>query len=254
LSLEWNFLTVLLLLGGFLSPLLWILGGVSALASVWAVVQQTMLTDVPVTHHRRLSKLLVGALHYIQPLARGWARVKRVWQQQPRTTRWSGLLPRLPWGPWRWRVILSYWTESGIEKDSILQSLIQQLREGGYPTLLDSGWKPWDLAIHEHLWSRIPIEVVVENHGEAKRLARFRISWHLSPVAKAILWTCGVFLVLGMLESKPWLVAVAGVTALAGFTWVTLKSMSAVQEMRKTISDVADRLNLLPLNGTHERT
>jgi hypothetical protein len=47
---------------------------------------------------------------------------------------------------------------------------------------------------------------------------------------------------------------VAGVTALAGFTWVTLKSMSAVQEMRKTISDVADRLNLLPLNGTHERT
>jgi O-antigen biosynthesis protein len=253
LSLEWNILTVLLLLGGFLSPLLWILGGLSGMASAWAVVQQTMLTDVPVTHHRRLGKLLVGALHYIQPLARGWARVKRVWQQQPRATRWPGFFQRFPWGTWRWRVMLSYWTEDGIEKDAILQSLIQQLREGGYPTLHDSGWKPWDLAIDEHLWSRIPIEVVVENHGGSKRLARFRLSWHLAPVAKAILWTCGVFLVLGMLGSKAWLVAVAGVAALAGFSWVTLKSGSAIQEMSQMIRDVATRLKLLPINGTHKK-
>ena len=149
--------------------------------------------------------------------------------------------------------MLSYWTEDGIEKDAILQSLIQQLREGGYPTLHDSGWKPWDLAIDEHLWSRIPIEVVVENHGGSKRLARFRLSWHLAPVAKAILWTCGVFLVLGMLGSKAWLVAVAGVAALAGFSWVTLKSGSAIQEMSQMIRDVATRLKLLPINGTHKK-
>jgi hypothetical protein len=254
LSLEWNILTVLLLLGGFLSPLLWILGCLSGMASAWAVVQQTMLTDVPVSHHRRLGKLLVGALHYIQPLVRGWARVKRVWQQQPRATRWPGFFQRFPWGTWRPRVMLSFWTEDGIEKDAILQSLIQQLREGGYPTLHDSGWKPWDLAIDEHLWSRIPIEVVVENHGGSKRLARFRLSWHLAPVAKAILWTCGVFLVLGMLESKTWLVVVAGVAALAGFAWVTLKSGSAIRELSQMIRDVATRLKLLPINGTHKRT
>jgi hypothetical protein len=116
----------------------------------------------------------------------------------------------------------------------------------------DSGWKPWDLAIDEHLWSRIPIEVVVENHGESKRLARFRISWHLAPVAKAILWTCGGFLVLGMLDSRPWLVAAAGIAALAGFSWVALKSVSAIQEMSKMIRDIAARLKLLAVNGTHE--
>jgi GT2 family glycosyltransferase len=252
LSLEWNIVTVLLLLGGFLSPLLLILGGLSGMASVWAVVQQTMLTDVPVKHHHRLGNLLVGALHYIQPLTRGWARVKRVWQQQPRATRGPGFLRQFPWGAWRRRVTLSYWTEDGIEKDAILQSLIQHLREGGYPTLTDSGWKPWDLAIDEHLWSRIPIEVVVENHGESKRLARYRISWHLAPVAKAILWTCGGFLVLGMLESEPWLVAVASIAALVSFSWAMLKSVSAMQEMRKMISDVAATLNLLPINGMHE--
>jgi hypothetical protein len=252
LSLEWNIVTVLLLLGGFLSPLLLIFGGLSGTASVWAVVQQTRLTDVPVKHHRRLGKLLVGALHYIQPLARGWARVKRVWQQQPRATLWTGLLRRFPWGTWKRRAILSYWTEEGIEKDVILQSLIQHLREGGYPTLTDSGWKPWDLAIDEHLWSRIPIEVVVENHGASKRLARFRISWHLAPVAKAILWTCGGFLILGMLEFKPWLAAVTGIVTLAGFSWVMLKSMSAIEEMSKMIRVVAAKLKLLHLNGMHE--
>jgi GT2 family glycosyltransferase len=251
LSLEWNIVTVLLLLGGFLSPLLLSIGGLSGLASVWAVVQQTVLTDVPVKHHRRLGKLLVGALHYIQPLVRGWARIKRVWQQQPRVTRWPDFLQRFLWGTWRRRVILSYWTEDGIEKDVLLQSLIQQLREGGYPTLTDSGWKPWDLAIDEHLWSRIPIEVVVENHGASKRLARFRISWHLAPVAKAILWTCGGFLVLGMLASGLWLVALAGIAALASFSWVMLKSVSAIQEMRKIIREVAAHLKLLPINGTH---
>jgi O-antigen biosynthesis protein len=249
LSLEWNILTGLLLLGGLLSPLLWILGGLSGMASVWAVVQQTMLTRVPVTHHRRLADLLVGVLHYIQPIARGWARFKRVWQQQARATRWPGFFQRFRWGTWRRRVILSYWTEDGIEKDAILQSLIQQLREGGYPTLHDSGWKPWDLAIDEHLWSRIPIEVVVENHGGTKRLARFRVSWHLAPVAKAILCTCGVFLVLGMLESKPWLVGLAAVAALAGFSWVILKSGSAIQEMGQMIRGVATTLKLLPIKG-----
>jgi hypothetical protein len=71
-------------------------------------------------------------------------------------------------------------------------------------------------------------------------------------VAKAILWTCGVFLVLGMLESKPWLVGVAGVAALAGFSWVTLRSGSVIQEMGQMIRNVAANLKLLPLNGTRK--
>jgi glycosyltransferase involved in cell wall biosynthesis len=253
LSLEWNILTLLLLGGGFLTPLMWILGGLSAMASVRAVVQQTMLTDVPVTQRQRLGKVLVGALHYVQPLARGWARVKRVWQQQARATRWSDLVQRCQWGTWQRRRVLSYWTQDGVEKEDILQALIQRLREGGYPTLHDSGWKPWDLAVDEHLWLRIPLEVVVENHGGTKRLARFRVSWHLAPVARAILWTCGVFLALGVLESVPWLTALAGVAALAGFSWVTFKSISAIQEMSQMIRRVAADLNLLPLDNTHNR-
>jgi hypothetical protein len=94
--------------------------------------------------------------------------------------------------------------------------------------------------------------VVVENHGGSMRLARFRISWRLAPVAKAILWTCGGFLVLGLLESGLWLVAVPSIAVLVGFAWVALKSVSAIHEMRQMISDVAAKLKLLPVNGKHE--
>jgi hypothetical protein len=252
LSLEWNIGTALLFLGGFLSPLLLILGGLSGLASVWAVVQQTVLADVPVKHHRRLSKLLVGMLHYIQPLARGWARIKRVVQQQPRPAHWLDLLPRFLGGAWKRRVTLSYWTEDGLEKDTVLQPLIQQLREAGYPTLTDSGWKPWDLAIDGHLWSRMPIDVVVENHGGSKRLVRLRISWKLTPVSKTLLWTCGGFLVLGVLDGQLWMVGAASLTALAILAWIAYKSTSAIHATSEMIRALAAQLQLLPINGKHQ--
>jgi GT2 family glycosyltransferase len=249
LALEWNIGTALLLLGGFLSPVLLLLGVLSGLASAWAVVRQTIVTDVPVTHHRGLGKLLVGAMHYVQPLARGWARVKRVVQQQPRPAHWPGLLQRVIGGLWRQCETLSFWAENSLEKDTILHPLIQQLREAGYPTLTDSGWKPWDLAVDGHLWSRIPIDVVVENHGSGKRLARLRVSWKLTPVSKAILWTCAGFLTLGVLEGQLWMVGLASTAALTFFARVMYKSTSAILEISALARAVAAQLSLLPINS-----
>jgi hypothetical protein len=74
----------------------------------------------------------------------------------------------------------------------------------------------------------------------------------LAPVAKATLWTCGGLLTLGMLEHRPWLVAAAGLVTLASFSWITLKSLSAIQEMTNMIRVVAAKLKLLPIHGTHE--
>jgi hypothetical protein len=46
---------------------------------------------------------------------------------------------------------------------------------------------------------------------------------------------------------------VVGVAALAGFSWVALKSGSAIQEMDRMIRDVAAHLKLVPINGTRKR-
>jgi hypothetical protein len=153
---------------------------------------------------------------------------------------------------WRRHAVVSYWTESGIEKDVILQPLLQQVRETGHPTLIDSGWKPWDLAIDAHLWSRVPVHVVVENHGGAKRLARFKIAWEFTPLAKVVLCACGGLLMLGLLDEQLWMVGAAVVAALAGIWWVAYKSVAVTQQMREIIKDVAAKLTLVPLRSRQE--
>lgn len=252
LSLEWNVLTALLLLGGFLSPMFSMVGLLTLLASAWRVIQGALAADLAVRQHHGLGRLVVGVLSYVQPLVRGWARLKRVLLDDPlrhRSFRRTRHLRDMLWYPWKRHMILSYWTDTGIEKDALLQPLLHQLREGGYPTLIDSGWNPWDLAIDEHLWSRLPIAVVVENHGGHKRLARFRLSWKFTPFSKGILWACGGFVALGLLSLRPWVVGMTSVAMLAGLSLVAYTSGAVMREVSEMIRDVAAKLKLLPLNG-----
>jgi glycosyltransferase involved in cell wall biosynthesis len=251
LSLEWNLLTALLLLGGLLSPLFSVLGLLSGGASAWRVVQRALSTDIAVTHHKGLGRVLVGALSYIQPLARGWARFKRVLADdlhRHRPQNWKRHLRAMVVYPWRRHTVLSYWTDAGVEKETLLQGLLHQLREAGYPTLTDSGWNPWDLTIDAHLWARIPIEVVAENHGGEKRLVRFRLSCKFASLSKGLLWACGGFLVLGLLHAHPWMVEIAGAAVLACLSFVAYRSAAVVHEVCEMIKAVAAESKLLALH------
>ncbi len=256
LSLEWNILTALLLLGGVLSPLFLIAGLLSGLMSVWSVIRQIVATDVPVSQHRWLAYLLVGGLQYIQPIARGWARVRRLLVEHAQRTRCGGWRTVI-WGvmrqPWRRHITLAYWTESGIEKSALLHPLLQHLRAAGYPALNDTGWKPWDLAIDGHPWAHIPIEVVLENHGGTKRLARIRISWHFTPLSRGVLWVGAGLLGLGVLEAQPWLVGTAGVILPVGVLQVAYQSASVIQQACRVVKDVAAQLGLIPLLARNGR-
>jgi hypothetical protein len=147
--------------------------------------------------------------------------------------------------------VLSYWTDTGVEKEALLQPLLQQLHEAGYPTFTDSGWKPWDLMVDGQLWSRIPLDVVVENHGGSKRLARIRISRQFAPISKGILWTCGSLLILGLLQARPWMAGAASVVALGSCLWVAYQSASVIHEIYDIGKDVAAQLKLLPINGNN---
>jgi len=251
LALEWNILSALLLLGGFLSPVFPLVGLFTCAASAWRIAQGALDADIPIRQHRAVGRLCVGALHYLQPLVRGWARFKRVLQSDPRRQRpsgWKRMLWEMLLYPWRRGTILSYWTDTGIEKDVLLQALLHELREAGYPTLTDSGWNRWDLTCDEDLWSCLPIDVVVENHGGHKRLARFRLSWKFAPLSKGILWACGGFLALGLLHSRPWMAGIVSVAALAGLSLVAYTSGSVMREVGEIARDVAAKLKLLPLN------
>jgi len=135
----------------------------------------------------------------------------------------------------------------------LLHPLLQHLRAAGYPALSDTGWKPWDLAIDGHPWAYIPIEVVLENHGGTKRLARIRISWHFTPLSRGVLWVGAGLLGLGVLEAQPWLVGTAGVILPVGVLQVAYQSASVIQQACRVVKDVAAQLGLIPLLARNGR-
>jgi glycosyltransferase involved in cell wall biosynthesis len=254
LSLEWNILTVLLLGGGLFSPLLLMAGLLSGLTSLWTVIQQSLATDVPVSQRRWLARLLVGALQYIQPIARGWARVKRLLAehaQRHRTKDWPMASRKVVRHLWKRHRTRSYWTDNGIEKDALLQPLWQRFRDAGYPTLSDTGWKAWDLAIDEHPWACMPMMVVVENHGGGKRLVRIKIAWNFTPLSKGLLWACAMLLGVGFIETQWWLVGTAGMVLLGGVARVAYRSASLMHQACQLVNEVAAKFALTPLTGRH---
>ena len=83
------------------------------------------------------------------------------------------------------RSSLAYWSESGTEKEDLLQRLIEFLNPRRYQVAIDQGWSEWDIDVHRGLWARAKLMVAVENHGSAKRALRVRCRAHPSFLARA---------------------------------------------------------------------
>jgi GT2 family glycosyltransferase len=123
------------------------------------------------------ARLLVALLIHLGPLLRGYERLK--WRLKARL---ADAPPREPPAPrsrpsLSWRecgFTLSYWSESGDDKDVLLGRLMDLAHAQHYAALIDSGWSGWDLTIGGGLWSRGRILVCVENHGGTKRLFHLR--------------------------------------------------------------------------------
>ena len=88
---------------------------------------------------------------------------------------------------WRDRAFcLSYWTETGLEKESLIQEVMNFLLNRKYFIVVDSGWSDWDLEIYRGLWSRAQIKICSENHGGSKRLLRVRCALRMSQFAAMV--------------------------------------------------------------------
>jgi hypothetical protein len=106
-------------------------------------------------------------------------------------------------------VALAFWSEQGVEKEALLQAVIDFLKPRKFQIAIDQGWSAWDLEVHRGLWARAKLMVAVENHGGDKRVLRVRAAAHASFLARAALaGLAAAVLALGVLA--PPAVAVAG--------------------------------------------
>jgi cellulose synthase/poly-beta-1,6-N-acetylglucosamine synthase-like glycosyltransferase len=193
------------------------------------------------------SRALLSLLVYLGPLVRSYERYK--WrlrglaniepvrfaepQQQP-----QGWLAR--------EFRLGYWNDSGIEKEGLIQGLMDFLLPRKYLIDVDRGWKDWDIEVHRGAFARSEIAVAVENHGGNRRFLRVRCRQRLAGVAKLVLGAWMLLIVAGAVFNVGEMIQSAialGVITLLLFLY---KNYRLGLIMHHVLEIVARQLSLIP--------
>jgi glycosyltransferase involved in cell wall biosynthesis len=182
-SIEWFALTVFIGVLGVplqwlrIVPVLMLLGSVSVALSWMVNIRiEPKYDTIP-------ARLLVGALAFLQPLVRGWARYF-TWLKFKRTPSQVVTTPEpgLGQGAHSGGIArLNFWNESGAGREQLLAEAVKLLDEEGWRYSMDTGWKSWDLLVYGTLWWSVKVATVTEYHGGPKCLTRARLKLMMVP-------------------------------------------------------------------------
>jgi hypothetical protein len=255
-TLEWTAGALVLIVVGALSyfgdlhlPLVLAAGTGLLALSLTHAVQTSLRVDVEGLPTRK-ARLLVAALTYLGPLVRAIERAKhRILGYARLEPVPSTAAPRRPRADrLRRPLILSYWNETGIEKEDCLPRLIHLLRECGYPVALDDGWQAWDLSVHGGIWTRGEIKVLVQNHGEARRQVDVGV-WSRQTSAATLLvgaWAAGA--VLAATAGAWGLCGLLGAAAVGSAGLLGQRATRLVGTLRDAVQSAFGGLPLIPLD------
>jgi GT2 family glycosyltransferase len=175
---------------------------------------QTLVSAATLTPPRRSlrTRLLVAALHGLQPLARLSGRVR------------YGLTPWRRRGAralaWPWPHTTETWSEAWVSLEDRLRAVEAALRVDGAPALRGGDFDRWDLEMRGGMFGSARLLTTVEEHGQGRQLVRFLVRPRLSPLALACT-AASAAIAAGAALSGAWaafglLVALTGAFALAG--------------------------------------
>lgn len=173
---------------------------------------------------RALYRVTIATLHFLQPFARLYGRLRGVVSQSARGQRREHAVPAVHRGAFAQGVRLlccrevenTFWSESWIDVRTLLCAIADRLRRQRAVRYieLDSGW--WenrDLTIVNRLGFRLDVRTLIEDHGGGRCLCRLRMRPRVTlapwPLAAAI----AMVILLHAAGAVPWPIG-AGVTAL----------------------------------------
>ncbi|HWB50625.1 MAG TPA: glycosyltransferase, partial [Stellaceae bacterium] len=189
LTFEWTALSLPLALAGAIAGGWWWLLALPLVATAAMCAKGGLRAKIAARFEGPKARALIAALIYLGPLLRGWSRIK--WRLKalpvPRPSDGGPVEQRPRWG-WRARgFVLSYWNETGTEKEAVLAALMRRCVAQHYTVAIDEGWADWDVEIGGALGGSARILVIGENHGADKRLLRVRAAPRLSGVVRLLL-------------------------------------------------------------------
>lgn len=156
---------------------------------------------------------------------------------------------------WRDRAFcLSYWTEAGLEKESLLQEMMAFLVPRKYFIVLDQGWSDWDLEIYRGIWSRAEVKVCSENHGGSKRLLRVRCALRMSQLATMALGAYSLLAVVAMVLGMPEVSVVTVVVGAINAAVIVYQNLRLGRILYQVLELVTKRVYLLPIHAASTRS
>jgi glycosyltransferase involved in cell wall biosynthesis len=195
------------------------------------------------------ARVLAALLIYLGPLFRGWERIK--WRvKEMRAQAQIGLIDteqraRICWGERAFH--LSYWSETGAEKEVVLCGLTDFLVSHKYLVTTDAGWSNWDLKIARGLCSRALVTVCTENHGGNKRLLRIRCAMRLSHLALFLLRSYAALTAFTLILGWPLVAAVIAIVGFVNISVVGGQLLDFGRLMHRIIEAVAKQAGLAGL-------
>lgn len=206
-SLEYHVLVTLPLLAlGSVVPGLLSLGLASAVLSLSVCALAAARAELP-PRRRIWSRPLVGLLHLLQPVVRGWARYRgrlkgvrsplaRLENLDSLSRQQQRLIPR--------ELIVPDPANRG--RGAFLEYLLDRLGRAGWACRVDAGWRRVDLEVYGSRWSKLQLTTLSEHTPEGARIwCRLRTCWTLP--ARLAFGAAGLLAVLGVLIAQarhPW--------------------------------------------------
>jgi O-antigen biosynthesis protein len=256
MTLEWNFLSLILLACAFVFGDWFWLGLAPFGLTLNLCLASALRARVVPSFQGWRATLLITFLVYVGPLIRTleryrW-RLRRFREVKPFEFNGPRQTVRILW--YERAFYLSYWNERGQEKESLLHAVMEFLLPRKYLIAMDQGWSSWDLEICQGPWAKAQIKTATENHGGPKRLLRVRCALRLSRISVACL--C-LYVIIAAIAAALAMPEIAGTAALIG--WIHASAI-IYQKFRlghvlyNVLESLAHKLDFVPVQKSPEKT
>ncbi len=216
---------------------------------------------------RRRHRALIAWLHFVQPIARIYGRVKGMWSppapaasEHVSRVAWKAPLPELGHVVRSVQLLMGghaerqFWSESWLDSRDVLTELDGVLRASRPATLVevDDGWHAdRDVSVAVGGWGRLLVSTLIEEHAQGRCLVRFgaRLRLNFEGAIKALtlvailVGAASAAVVLGWPSVGPVATAIA-VWICARVVWKAGRSFALLDG---AVSRLADTLGLLRL-------
>ena len=254
LTLEWNLLSLALLASAFLfGGLFWI--GIAPFMLTLSRCFGSALKARLAPRFRGVSAtLLVAALIYLGPIVRTFERyrwrIRRLREIKPVDLNGPTQEPHISWHERAF--CLSYWNESGQEKESLLHSVMDFLLPRKYLIAMDQGWSDWDLEICQGPWAKAQIKTATENHGGNKRVLRVRCALRMSRISAACLCTYFAVAAVAAFLGFPMVAAAAAFISWAHGSAIIYQKFRLGHLLYHVLESLAHKLDFVPVQKSSE--